>query len=401
MTTPEAVLENRIVIDLTHYIAGPYCTKLLAGFGADVIKVERPERGDLMRSLGPFYRGQPGIERSIPFLWLNTGKKSITLNLKNDQGREMLLKLIGKADILIENYSRKTAREFDLSYETLRRTNPRLVMTSISNFGERGPYRDYKAEEIITYAMSGGMYLTGDPSRPPLNAGPAVTQYTAGMNAYIGTLIALYHRYGTGRGQHVEVSIQESAIDNIEIKLTNSLQRNITPKRDRDRHPMVPWELYECSDGHAAVISGPLRHWRKAAEIFDDPRLFEQRYDHCRDRIRLREEYEDLLRPAVLKHQKGKLFQEAQKRNLAFGYLNSLPEAMELPQHENREFFVDIDHPVTGIQKYAGAPFRLEATPWRDRRAPELGEHNSEVYGDLLGLSVEEIDDLRRREIIG
>jgi crotonobetainyl-CoA:carnitine CoA-transferase CaiB-like acyl-CoA transferase len=389
----KGALSHLRIIDLTHYIAGPYCTKLMAGFGAEVIKVERLQTGDKMRSMGPFYKNEAGLERSIPFLWLNTGKKSITLDLKSDRGKEILKSLVKGADVLVENFSPRVMAELGLNYESLHEINPRLVMTSISNFGQTGPYRNYKAEEIQAYAMSGLMYETGDPEKAPLASGPALSQYTAAMIAYVGTLIALYYRSKTGLGQHVDVSVQEAALVNIEMSLVECLQMGRVRKRQNDRHGMVPWELYECADGEVAVISGPLRHWRRAAEIFNDPRLFDRKYDHCLSRRTFRDEFEALLRPSIKKFKKKELFLAGQERKLGFAYLANLDDALQSPQHRHRRLFVEIDHPVVGRHKYTAWPFILSENPWTSTRAPLIGEHNTQIFSGLSGRSKAQIKE--------
>ncbi len=386
------------VVDLTHYIAGPYCTKLMAGFGAEVIKIEPPKTGDKMRGAGPFYEDNEGLETSIPFLWLNTGKQSITLNLKTEKGVEIFKELIRDADVVIENFSPRVMPDLGLSYETLQEINPGLVMTSISNFGQTGPYKDYKAEEIELQALSGGMYMTGNPEKAPLVSGPASCQYSAGQHGYLATLMALFQRGESGEGQFVDISIQESGIENIELKLTDNLQTGKIAKRGQ--HIFVPWELYECEDGYAAITAMPARHWYRAEEIFNDSRLFNKKYAHIRDRVEHREEYDALLKTCIKKHEEKELFRAGQERNLAFGYIANLDEVIESPQHKEREFFIDIDHPVVGTHKYCGAPFKMSRSPWQSDRAPMLGEHNQAIYGELLGYSSKEIQRLRKEEII-
>ncbi len=386
------------VIDLTHYIAGPYCTKLMAGFGAEVIKIERPETGDRMRSAGPFHKNKEGLETSIPFLWLNTGKQSITLDLKTEKGVSIFKQLISDADVLVENFSPGVMQKLGLSYDTLCKINPALVMASISNFGQTGPYRDYKAEEIQMQAMSGIMYLTGDPESAPLSSGPAISQYTAGQHAYIAILMAMFQRGISGEGIYVDISIQECSLENIEIALTNNLLSG--GKAKRGRHMMVPWDMYQCQDGYIDIISMPARHWHNAAEIFDDDRLFDKKYAHMRDRMTHRDEYEEILNDCVKSHKKKELFHKGQDRKLAFGYLAGLDDVTASPQHAERAFFDEIDHPVTGTHKYCGAPFKMSESPWRSARAPMLGEHNQDVYGGVIGYSYEEIKQLEELEVI-
>lgn len=393
-------LSHLTVLDLSQYIAGSYCAKLMAGFGATVIKVERPHIGEEMRSIGPFFQNEPGLERSIPFLWLNTGKKSITLNLKTETGREIFKQLVCKADVVVENFPPNVMPDLGLSYDALREVNPRLVMTSISSFGQTGPYRDYKATEIVEYALGGLMYSTGDPERSPLCSGPAITQYTAGMEAYIATLLALYQSSSTGRGQHVDVSIQECGLDNIEVSLVEYLHLGKIAKRANDEHTLVPWRIYPCKDGYAAVIGGPIRHWLSGATMFEEPRLLSKKYEHMADRMKNRSEVNELIQPWLNRHTKKDIYHIGQARRLAFGYVATLAEVSESLQHKAREFFVEIDHPIVGKHQYCGAPFHATKTPWRSARAPLLGEHNEEVYGDLFGYSSKEIQRLQEEGVI-
>ncbi|MCG2811452.1 MAG: CoA transferase [Candidatus Aminicenantes bacterium] len=370
------------VIDLTEGIAGPYCTKLLSGYGAEVIKIEDPKTGDMMRGGGPFFKNGEGLETSIPFLWLNTGKKSVTLDLKTEKGPEILKQLVKDADVLMESFSPGVMSGLGLGYEVFREINPRLIMTSISNFGQTGPYKDYQAEEIELNALSGGMYVTGDPEKAPLASGPALYQYTAGQHAFVATLMAVYRRGLDGEGQHVDVSIQESGLEHIEITLSYCLQQGKNARRGG--HLFVPWDAYECRDGYAVVIAMPYRHWHRAAEVFSDHRLFAKKYDHILDRMKHRREYEEILRPCVKALGKKYLFYQGQSRGLAFAYVAGLDEVLESPQHKDRIFFEEMDHPAVGRHKYCGAPFRMSETPWQSARAPLLGEHNQDVFGEGL-----------------
>jgi len=370
----EQALANIRVIDLSHYVAGPYCTKLLAGFGADVIKIERPGTGDPMRHVGPFYRDPAGGEHSIPFLWLNTGKKSVTLDLKTPGGVTALKDLVRHADVVVENFAPTVMRRLGLDYPVLRAVNPGLVMTAISNFGCAAPYSEFQVEEMQLYAMSGAMYLTGDPARAPLAPGPAICQYTGGLHAYLATLLALLRTRARGEGEFVDISLQESALENIEIALTTFLQAGKIPKRAK--HMYVPWDLYECADGYAAITLMPARNAERAADIFPDPRLFRPPYRDGRERIRHRDAYEELLRPCLHEATKMGLFHAGQSRGLAFGALLDVAEALRSPQHAARGFLEAVDHPAVGRHAYLGAPFRMSRTPWVSGRAPLLGEHD-------------------------
>ncbi len=397
---PDAALSHLNVLDLSHYVAGPHCTKMMAGFGATVVKVERPGTGDRLRSMGPFYKETPDLEGSIPFLWLNTGKKSVTLNLKSEGGKKILQDLARKADVVVESFSPRVMPGLGLSYDVLRKINPGIVMTSISSFGQTGPYRDFRAAEIVEYALSGLAYLTGDPDKAPLGAGPCMAQYTAGLSAYIATLMALFGRGEAGEGQHVDVSVQESNLDNIEVVLTEYMRTGKIPKRTGDEHVLVPWQIYPCQDGYAAIMGGPVRHWLRAVDLFEEPRLKDKPYQRIENRIEHREEVKQMLSPWVARHAKRDIYRAGQARKLAFGYLATLGEVLESPQHVARGYFQEVEHPVTGRQKYCGPPFRPAQTPWCAGRAPLLGEHNEEIYGGWLGLPEAETRRLKDEGVI-
>ena len=223
------------VVDLTHHIAGPYATKLLADFGADVVKIERPG-GDPARRLPPFYHDDPHPDRSLPFLYLNTNKRSVTLNLKSEEGRGILLELLKDADAVVDNFAPRVMPSLGLDADTLREHNPRLVVASVTNFGQSGPWRDYKATEIVSYALGGLMYIFGAYDREPLKHALHQAQFKAGTNLASATLMALYHQRMTGQGQLVDVSIQES----IASALRDVTNTSPIPEQSGGGSPITP-----------------------------------------------------------------------------------------------------------------------------------------------------------------
>jgi crotonobetainyl-CoA:carnitine CoA-transferase CaiB-like acyl-CoA transferase len=387
-------------VDLTWHVAGPYCTRLLAGFGARVIKIERRGIGDPLRSAGPFAEGRPGLERSLPFLWLNAGKQSVTLDLKRPEGREALLGLAGRADVVVEGFRPGVMERLGLGAEALRRASPSAVVTSISSFGSTGPYRDYRATEAVLYALSGGMAATGDPDRPPLASGPAIVQYTAGAHAYLGTLLALYRRRAGAGGERVEVSAQESALDNVEIALAEQLRLGHGARRTGDAHAMVPWQAYPCRDGYAAVIGGPLRRWPEAARLFGDAGLLDEPFRGMAGRMKHRAEFERRLRASLMRRGKEEVYRAGQARGVAFGYVATVPEAGASPQHRARGFFAPAEpHPEVGAQTHCGPPFALGPGSWRRGRAPLLGEHTAAVLEEI-GYTPEGVARLARDGVV-
>ncbi|MEW6218669.1 MAG: CoA transferase [Thermodesulfobacteriota bacterium] len=388
-----AALAGLKVVDLSEFRAGPYCTKLLAGFGAQVIKIERPGTGDPLRQQGPFAGDRPDPEHSIPYLWLGTGKLSLALDLTDPRGQALARRLCTTwADVVVESFAPGVLDRLGLGCQALRAESPGLVWTSITGFGQTGPYRDYQAEEMTFYALSGQMNATGDPDREPLAPGTAINQYTAGLHAYIGTLLALRHREKTGLGQQVDIAILEGGIDHIEIAVANWLHEGVASRRSK--HLMVPWRDYPCQDGLATVICAPFRNWLKGAQLFEAPELLAPRFHHVRGRHLAREEVEALIAPWLATKTRQEIFQAGQARGLAFGYVASLPEVLALPQLAARGFLTPTPDGRGGIPPYAGAPFVLSATPWQQGRAPFLGEHTRPVLAGILGLTAAEIEAL-------
>ena len=394
-------LSGMKVLDFTHERAGPYCTRLLAGYGAQVLKIEKPGSGDMLRHVAPFVNDQAGLERGLAFHWLNAGKQSLTLDLKSEQGVGLARRLVGEADVVVESFAPGTLRRVGLAPEQMLAINPALVVTSISNFGQTGPYRDFRADETVLYAMSGGMVATGDPDRPPLDSGPAIALYTGGLHAYIATLMALYRTSVTGRGEHIDVSLQESSIENIELQLAVFLSNGNVARRNGDDHPFVPWRCYPCKDGYAAVIGGPMRHWHKAAALFEEPELAAAELAHVYGRVKNHERVENLLKPWLMANTGKEIYHKGQAVGLAFGYVASMADALESPQHAAREFLRESDeHPEVGRLTMCAAPFCMEGTDWKMGRAPLLGEHVESALREWLAMDADEVAALRDQGVV-
>ena len=397
----EQALSDLKVIDLTHFTAGPYCTKLLADFGAEVIKVERPGQGDGARTLGPFFGDDPHPEKSGLFLYLNTNKKSITLNLKTETGGKILKKLVRDADILVENFEPRVMPSLGLSYEVLKEVNPRLVVTSISNFGQNGPYRDYKATSLTITAMGGAMAITGDEHRP-LKPGGSQAEYMAGLVGFQATVIAILWRWQTGMGQHVDLSIMECISSNLEGANSEYAYLGVIRRRMFNRftygHPVG---IYPCKDGYIVVTPG-LGGMSALALLLERPELEEHElFKDRRARQERWQEFDELfLHPYFREHTKKEIFHRAQALRMPFAYIQSVDELLEDEQLTARGFFATAQHPVVGEVTYPGPPFRMGETPWRSGRAPLLGEYNGEIYCQRLGYTKEELVKLREMDVI-
>jgi len=386
------------VLDLTHYIAGPYCTRVLAGLGADVIKIEKPGEGDPARRIGPFLNDEPGLEKSGLFLYLNSNKRSITLNLKSDAGVQIFIELAKDAAVVIENFSPGVMDRLGLNYRTLEKINPGLVMTSVSNFGQTGPYRDYKSNHMIAWMMSGMRYNNGKPGETPVQIGGWLSHYLAGLHGVIGTATALYQRNETGIGQHVDVSMLESVILATCYPTTTYSYNGIV-------HNAISKErlgLFQCAEGYIGLnLYGRLGLVMMCAflgvpELAEDPRLQEPA------RVpELLEEIREKIKPQVIERKKMELFLSGMDWRMPLGLVPTTEEVLESPQHKTRGFFEEVNHPVMGKVTMPGAPFKMMETPWQLKNpAPLLGGHNEEIYRDHLGYSKEKLAEFIEQGII-
>ena len=435
------LLQGVRVIDLTHYIAGPYCTKLLATMGAEVIKIERPGTGDPARHIGSFsptgYRKSEDefppnsnvenrayedlannqvsvydIESGAWFLYLNTSKKSMTLDLQSGQGRDIMLEMVEQADILVEHFSPGTLDKLGLGYNSLHQLNPGLVVTSISNYGQTGPYRDWRAAEINLYATGGLMNITGEPDREPLKEGVPLAQLGAGQNAFVATLAALMYAEETGQGQHIDISIAEYAISILENALTQYSYSGQEFTRVGNRgYGRASHGIYPCRDGHVGIIAAPDHRWPEVATMMEREELTNPEFATRNGRLVNADEVDALMLPWLLEHNKAEIFKAGQERGLGFAFVATIKDILDMEQLADRGYFVELDHPVAGTLKYpgppAGAGLKLGVAgvhsgtdAWIYRRAPLLGEHTKEILAEKLGYSAGKTDRLQAQEII-
>ena len=397
----EAALEGVKVLDLTHYIAGPYCTKLLADFGADVVKVERPG-GDPARRIPPFFHDEADSEKSLLFLYLNTNKRSVTLNLKARRGRQMLIDLARDSDVLVESFSPRVMSSLGLDYQVLRDINPSLVMVSISNFGQTGPYRDYKATDIVEYALGGLMYVFGSYDREPLKHALHQAQFKAGTNSASAALMALYRQRLTGEGQQVDVSIQECIASGLRDVVNNYTYTGAVRRRQPNHRGDLN-RLRQTSDGYILPnpgITGGF-DWNSMVEFLDAPELDDEKFSTPLARSVNAEALGEILDRCFQPHKKLDMFYAANQRRYIYGVVQSPEEVLADPQFQSRGYFVDINHPAVGTLRYPGAPFSMSDTPWEARRpAPTLGQHNSQVFRERLGYSNADLARMRFMEVI-
>ncbi len=404
------LLSDVKVLDLTHYIAGPYCTKLLADYGADVIKIEKPNEGDGARYLGPFAGGVPHPEKSGLFLHLNTNKRGVTLNLKSQTGKKLFKKLIKDADILVESFSPKVMPGFGLDYKTLEQVNPRLVMTSISNFGQTGPYRDYKLSELILSGMGHAMHTQGDPEREPIKMAGNLMQYQSGLVAAVLTMVALTGSRLSGAGQYVDVSMFETQVSSIDRRVLNLVGHAYCPTEVSTRQRVgqgegFPLGNYPCKDGYISIV-GAARYgfWPRVPnmlgmpELLNDPRFstVEAQEQHPENR----EAFMEIFRPWCMEHTMHEITMLGQSVRALVAPVYNAKDLVNDEHMEERGSFVEVDHPMTGKVKYPGAPFRPAVAPFQIKRpAPLLGQHNEEILREL-GHSKEDLVNLKETGVI-
>lgn len=404
----EQALSDVKVLDLTWHIAGPYCTKLLADYGAEVIKVEKPGEGDPARRMAPFFKDDPHPEKSGLFLHLNTNKKGITLNLKSAKGKKILKELAKDADILVESFRPHVMPSLGLDYETLEQINPKLLMTSISSFGQTGPYRDFKASEIVEYAMGGEMYSTGTAGREPLKLGGNVTQYQAGTVAAVSIMGGLYAARSQGVGQHIDVSIMETQAGSTDRRIiyllayacAGVITTRWPPPREAVRMMILPQGVYPCKDGFVNTLSLP-QWWPRYLEAMEMPELKDDPRFQNIFSAEAGMEFDAIWYSWLADRTKDELFEIFRKANIASAPVNSPEDILRNPHLKAREYFTEIDHPETGKVTYPGAPIHMMETPSKARYpAPLLGQHNKEIYCDRLGYTREDLVKLRESGII-
>ncbi len=406
---PPGALSDVKVIDLTQYIAGPYCTKFLADYGAEVIKIE-PPAGDGGRRLGPFLNDIPHPEKSGLFLHLNTNKKGLTLNLETATGQRILKQLVKDADILVEDFSPGVMADLGLSYDDLRKIKPDLVMVSLSAFGQTGPYRDYKANEMVTYAMGGVMSVTGMPDREPQKLGVTVISMLCGSVAAVAAMGALFSSKFQGEGQHVDVALMEVAAGSMDrggpMLLSTAYSGHPGFERSRGSRTMVmpPPSHIPVADGYVCWQAAQPDWWpRFLGWLGREDLLTDPRFDQPAKLYNMENaDYIDsIVLPHFFSHSKQEIMETAQGANLpGVTALNTPGDLFNDPQLAFRNFWVEVDHPVAGTFKYPGPQFRMHQTPWRAGRAPLLGEHNEEILCGRLGYGKQDLVLLRERGII-
>jgi len=387
---------------------GVYCGKLLGDLGADVIKVE-PSGGDRMRFRGPFHNSDVHSEKSLPFLYFNTSKGSITLNIEDRAGQAIFKRLVDKADVVVESFPVGYLASLGLDYPALRKVNPRLVMSSITPFGQKGPLSGYKATDINVMAMSGYMQLVGEPDQQPLVLGGEQSFYPAAQYAAAGTLAALFYRDATlGKGQHVDVSMQEAMItfyhEQTPVAMWTKTKENVARVGSMDAM-VTPCGLYPCKDGWISLCVVTPLEWDTLAqwmyEVTGNEEVLQEQYKGgLISRMPVRDMVNVMVIDFTDRLTARELFLEGQKRKLVVMPVNNVPGLLDDVQLNARGFWVELHHPVVGRMKYPKGPLYSDVIGVPLKAAPLLGEDNERIYCDELGYSREDLAVLRTTGVI-
>ncbi|MGY4111779.1 crotonobetainyl-CoA:carnitine CoA-transferase CaiB-like acyl-CoA transferase [Aeribacillus sp. SP014] len=391
-------LEGVKVLDLTRVLAGPYCTMILADLGADVIKVEAPGGSDETRFWGPPF--QNGV--SAYYLCANRNKRSITVNLKSEEGREIIRILAKEADVLIHNFKTGSMEKWQLDYDSLQKINSRLVYCSITGFGETGPYRYLPGYDFIIQGMSGLMSITGSEESGPMKIGVAMVDILTGLYSVISIEAALLERGRSGKGQKIDLSLMDTAVSSLANVASNYLISGKVPRRLGNDHPnIVPYSKFKALDGDIIIAVGNNRQFATLCEVMG---LSEMAMDarfctnvaRMENKLELTRILEDQLQLKTV-NEWIKLFSE---KNIPCGPIHTIDQVFEHPQVLARDMVVQVEHPEAGMVKLVGSPVKLSRTNTKiERHPPMAGEHTWEILQEA-GFSFEEITYFKENNII-
>ncbi len=407
----EGALTGLKIVELSERVAGPFCTKVMADLGAEVMKIETPGAGDVARSRGPFPGDEPHPDRSALFLYLNTNKFGVTLDLSKSGGALLFHELMKDADILVETQIPGFLESLGLDFVSLHARYPRLIVTSITPFGQTGPYKNYKAYNLNCFHTGVVGYetpfnfVTDPENEPPLKTSGQQADLLAGWTAATATMCAVFHRDLTGQGQHVDISEVEAVAHMVRPNF--ALYSHEPPDGPNRRRFLrrTKWGLayvFPCRGGHVALLALTDQHWESLKALMGRPEWAESElFSTLLERFQNIDALEVSVAAWVSNQDRDELSRKGQELHIPVFPVRDMQAVVGSEQYRERGFFVTVDHPATGPLTYPGAPFKFSATPWQMRSpAPRLGEHNTRIYGERLGLSAERIEQLRREGVI-
>lgn len=399
-------LKDIRVLDISRALAGPYCCMMLGDFGADVIKVELPERGDESRNWGPPFVGDPYEVypgESTYFMAVNRNKRSITVNLKCSEGQDIIKHIASESDVLVENYRTGTLDKMGLGYEELRDLNERLIYCSISGYGRTGPYAKKPGYDFIIQGEGGIMGVTGPEEGPPYRVGISIIDITTGIFASTAILAALHARELTGKGQLIDISLLDTSIALLANVASNYLVGGAEPSRMGNAHlSIAPYEVFRARDRWFTLGAANARQWERLCEVIGQPELKDDpRFMANKDRVTNRAALAKILNDAFSKRDANEWLIKLQEADIPSGLINTIQDVFNHPQADVRGFRVEAEHPTAGLVDLPGFPYKMSLTPTKLHRPPPLlGEHTEEVLIELLGYSAEQVAQLKKRKVI-
>ncbi|MDP6549562.1 MAG: formyl-CoA transferase [Dehalococcoidia bacterium] len=393
-------LDGIRVIDMTHNQAGPSCAQILAWFGADVIKLEEPEKGDVARTN---MRDLPDSD-SLFFLMLNANKRSLTVNLKTERGKEIFSALLKTSDVLLENFGPGALARLGFGFATLQELNPRLIYTSIKGFGTYGPYSSFKSYEPVAQAMGGAMSVTGTPETPPLVNGAAIGDSGTGMHAVVGILAALEQRHQTGKGQQVEISMQDAVFNLMRIRIRDHQRMGKTVERSGNHMGAnVPSNTYKCYPGGSndyVYITAQQQMWVAFARAIGREDMIEDpRYDTPNARTENAQAVDAIVEEWTSQRTKQEVMQILGDAGVPCGAVLDTEDLIGDPHLREREMIVEVDHPSRRFLT-VGSPIKLSDSPQEITSPPLLGEHTEELLAEIMGLDGNDVEKLRADGVI-
>ncbi|MFC1954185.1 CaiB/BaiF CoA transferase family protein, partial [Chloroflexota bacterium] len=390
------------VLDWSSFVAGPYCAKLLADLGAEVIKIEKPEFGDEARHLGPFVHNNNHPKQSLLFLYVNTNKLGVTLDIKSSSEQGKLTELVKWADILIEDNPPQILKRLKLNYEEMRKLNPRLIMTSITPFGQAGPYCNYKAYPLNTYHGGGLGYLIPR-AIIPLKPGRLFSEYACGLISAVGTLAALYNQRVTGLGQQVDISKQEAILSLARVQIARYPNEGVI--QSRLDAPKATTGIFQCRDGYVVEVANQPQQWQSLVKLIGNLEMeSNEKYLDEDFRVQNREEINQNISDWMINRTREEIYHQGQALGCPIAPVMTAEDIVNSPQLNARQFFVEAPHSVAGRLKYPAAPYLFSATPSKiEQTAPLLGQHTQEIFSRLLHSSKQDsgITELIRQPFKG
>ena len=392
-------LERMRVLDLTQHLSGPYCTMILGDLGADIIKIEKLEDGDDQRKLGPFVNGE-----SSPFMMINRNKKSVTLNLKSEEGKEIFLKLAKVSDVIVENFRPGIVKSLGIDYETVKKNNPGIVYCSISGYGQTGPYSRKGGFDILAQGMTGLMEMNSESGKRPTKIPISLHDIGASLVGLYSILSAYICKLTTGVGQYIDVSLVESGLSLTVNEASAYLVNGLVPKVSGTRnHLSAPYQAYRAKNGYVIVGAGNQSLWEKFCKnVVNRPDwIGDPRFGKVVDRVKNADDLEKIMEEVLVQQETSYWVAKMEEAGVPGGPINSYDQALSDPHVLARDMVLEVDHPKAGRIKTLGMAAKMSQTPGQIRRpAPMLGQHTVDILNGLLALTEKEIEDLRLNKII-